>query len=114
MNETASIIEQESDIFPEWELDAIEKLIAHMSNTDPYTHEQVVRLLASYRALQTENERLYTWDAIMELLQRHYPEDIFPVLPDDPKRDLGPRIISLIRLLAEREKRIATLETEEA
>ncbi|AVI04339.1 hypothetical protein SEA_NORMANBULBIEJR_83 [Mycobacterium phage NormanBulbieJr] len=47
--------------------------------------------------LIAEVERLHTWDGLMELLDEHWPADIFPTLPDDDKRDPGPRIISLLR-----------------
>ena len=47
-----------------------------------------------------ELEGLHTWDGLMSLVDEHYPTDIFPHLagqPDDPDRDPGPRILSLIR-----------------
>lgn len=47
--------------------------------------------------LQTEIERLHTWDGLMSVLNEHYWESVFPTLPDDPDRDPGPRIVSLIR-----------------
>ncbi|AEJ92513.1 hypothetical protein SEA_TOTO_42 [Mycobacterium phage Toto] len=57
--------------------------------------------IASARSLVpeliAEVERLHTWDGLMELLDEHWPADIFPTLPDDDKRDPGPRIISLLR-----------------
>lgn len=42
---------------------------------------------------------LHTWDTLMELLDSVYPTAVFPTLPDDPNRDPGPRIISLLRLI---------------
>ncbi|AIM51036.1 hypothetical protein SEA_MODRAGONS_92 [Mycobacterium phage Modragons] len=47
--------------------------------------------------LIAEIRKLHTWDGLMELLDEHWPADIFPTLPDDDKRDPGPRIISLLR-----------------
>lgn len=40
-----------------------------------------------------------SWAGLMEILEDIYPEDIFPTRPDDPKRDAGPRIVSLVREL---------------
>jgi hypothetical protein len=37
------------------------------------------------------------WDFLMEMLDRNYPQSVFPTLPDDETRDPGPRIVSLIR-----------------
>lgn len=47
--------------------------------------------------LAAEVTRLHTWDGLMSLLDEHWPADIFPTLPDNPDRDPGPRIISLLR-----------------
>lgn len=47
--------------------------------------------------LAAEVTRLHTWDGLMSLLDQYWPEDIFPTLPDDPGRDPGPRIVSLLR-----------------
>lgn len=49
--------------------------------------------------LVAEIERLHSWDGLMELLDEHWPEDIFPTLPDTDKRDPGPRIVSLLRMV---------------
>lgn len=46
-------------------------------------------------------EELETWDGLMRLLDKHWPASIFPTLPDDDKRDSGPRIVSLLRWVAE-------------
>lgn len=51
--------------------------------------------------LIAEVERLHSWGGLMSLLDEHYPEDIFPTLPDTSNRDPGPRIISLIRRINE-------------
>ena len=42
---------------------------------------------------------LESWDTLMWLLDSVYPTAVFPTLPDDPHRDPGPRIISLLRLI---------------
>ncbi len=42
-------------------------------------------------------DEMSTWATLMDLLDLHYPADIFPTMPDTPNRDPGPRIISLIR-----------------
>lgn len=50
--------------------------------------------------LVAEIERLHTWDGLMSLVDEHYPTDIFPHfagVPDNPDRDPGPRILSLLR-----------------
>ena len=39
--------------------------------------------------LQTEIERLHTWDGLMSVLNEHYWESVFPTLPDDPDVILG-------------------------
>lgn len=48
-------------------------------------------------AALAELDRLHSWDGLMELLDEHWPEHIFPTLPDDECRDTGPRIVSLLR-----------------
>lgn len=45
------------------------------------------------------SDQLASWDFLMELLDEHYPADVFPTLPDTERRDPGPRIVSLIRHL---------------
>lgn len=46
-----------------------------------------------------EVERLHSWDGLMELLNEHWPDDIFPTAADREGRDPGPRIVSLLRWL---------------
>ena len=46
---------------------------------------------------RAEVERLHSWDGLMELLDEHWPADIFPTLEDTTSRDPGPRIVSLLR-----------------
>lgn len=54
--------------------------------------------------------RPFVWRDLEQLLAEHYPEDIFPVLPDDAARDLGPRLLSLARLLHRAEAKLAQVE----
>jgi hypothetical protein len=44
-----------------------------------------------------ELERLHTWQGLIELLDEHWPEDIFPTEPDSETRNPGPRVVSLLR-----------------
>jgi hypothetical protein len=50
-----------------------------------------------WEAEHAEVERLHSWDGLLELLDEHWPEDIFPTEPDSETRDTGPRIVSLLR-----------------
>ena len=56
-------------------------------------------LLVSAEAERAEAElsRLHSWAGLMELLDEHWPESFIPTAPDDPTRDSGPRIVSLLR-----------------
>jgi hypothetical protein len=45
----------------------------------------------------TDAERRISWAGLMELLDEHWPADLFPTLEDDPTRDAGARIVSLLR-----------------
>jgi hypothetical protein len=45
----------------------------------------------------TPAENDISWAGLMELLDEHWPADLFPTLEDDPKRDAGARIVSLLR-----------------
>lgn len=47
--------------------------------------------------LLAEVERLHSWDGLISLLDEHWPEDIFPTGVHSESRDLGPRIVSLVR-----------------
>jgi hypothetical protein len=46
------------------------------------------------------------WHGLMEILDDIYPESIFPTAPDREDRDLGLRIISLLRQLNEGRERV--------
>ena len=48
-------------------------------------------------AAAEELDRLHSWAGLMSLLDEHWPETIFPTMVDDPARDPGPRIVSLLR-----------------
>lgn len=41
------------------------------------------------------------WDDLMALLDENYPVSVFPTTEDDPDRDTGPRIISLMRTIGQ-------------
>jgi len=45
----------------------------------------------------TPAEQDISWAGLMELLDEHWPADLFPTLKDDPERDSGARIVSLLR-----------------
>lgn len=76
--------------------------------------EAVPALLDALDAADAELDRLHSWRGLMELLDEHYPEDIFPTGPDSAGRDFGPRIVSLMRNLdavrAERDEALAAIE----
>lgn len=67
---------------------------------------------AAIRELHAEDEHLHSWDGLMELLDEHFPEDLIPTRDDDPYRDPGPRIVSLIRRLDAALARIAAADAE--
>jgi hypothetical protein len=70
------------------DLDAIEELARRGQVYDG--NKLALTLIAELR-------RLHSWDGLMSLLDEHWPDDIFPTLPDDDQRDPGPRIVSLLR-----------------
>lgn len=59
--------------------------------------------------LIAEVERLHSWDGLMSLLDEHWPEDIFPTLPDTDRRDPGPRIVSLLRWVDKLKAQVPTV-----
>lgn len=84
------------DELQQW-VDDIDRLYAEEGLSDA-THEMMHVDLA--RQVLVEMDEAHTWDGIMSLLDEHYPTDIFPHFagkPDNPDRDPGPRILSLIR-----------------
>jgi hypothetical protein len=58
-------------------------------------------LVAELAEARAELTRLHSWEGLMELLDEHWPTDLIPTLPDDDTRDPGPRIVSLLRWVAE-------------
>lgn len=58
---------------------------------------EVMGLRRDLNAANKELERLDSWEGLMWILDRRWPATIFPTLEDDPKRDAGARIVSLIR-----------------
>ena len=72
-----------------------------------------------YADLLGEVERLHTWAGLMELLDEHWPADIWPMLEDDLRLDAGHRVTSAMRwidqLRTERDALAATVaRTQEA
>jgi hypothetical protein len=59
--------------------------------------EQVADTRRRAEKAEAEVERLHSWDGLMELLDEHWPEGVFPTWPDSDRRDPGPRIVSLLR-----------------
>lgn len=64
-----------------------------------YWHDLARDMTSERDAARAEVERLQTWPGIMESLNKHWPESVFPTKGDDPSRDDGPRIVSLLRRL---------------
>ena len=62
-------------------------------------------LLKQVEAKRVEIERLHTWAGLMELLDEHWPEDVFPTRGGDGIRDAGPRIVALLRVLDQEQRR---------
>lgn len=59
-----------------------------------------------------ELDRLHSWNGLLELLDEHWPEDIFPTREDDTARDPGPRIVSLLRWTIRLRRELAEMRTE--
>lgn len=74
-----------------------------MRNAEPRSKWKAVPMpkCQNCAAAEAEVARLHSWEGLLELLDDHWPEDIFPTLPDDQSRDPGPRIVSLIRWVDE-------------
>jgi hypothetical protein len=67
--------------------------------------------------LLTELDRLHTWDGLMSLLDKHWPEGLFPKRHDIDESDPGPCIVSLLRWLDELQadnRRMADVVAENA
>jgi hypothetical protein len=66
-------------------------------------------LLDEIEQLQEQLEQWEKWpprgyDYLMDIFDCYFPEDICPTLPDNEKRDIGPRMISAIRLIDRKSK----------
>jgi len=62
-----------------------------------------MRKYEAIAAVVEEVERLRTWDGMLSILDAHWPQSLVPTThqTDEPKRDPGARIVSLIRWVAE-------------
>jgi hypothetical protein len=49
--------------------------------------------------VSAELKHLHSWDGLLDLLDEHWPEAIFPTMVDDPGRDPGVRLLSIVRNL---------------
>jgi hypothetical protein len=49
--------------------------------------------------LSSEVKHLHTWAGLLDLLDEHWPEAIFPTMVDDQGRDPGVRLLSIVRTL---------------
>lgn len=58
-----------------------------------------------------ELQRLGTWHGLMSVLDRQYPQDIFPTAPDHPGRDTGARLVSTLRELDKHRTFVEQLRT---
>lgn len=76
------------------------------------------RLSVEHAALVAEVDGFHSWSGLMGLLDEHWPDDIFPTLADDTKRDAGARIVSFMRwvdrVTSERDAAIERAERAEA
>ena len=58
-----------------------------------------------------EVDRLHTWDGMLSILDEHWPEELAPTIEkDDPSRDSGVRIVSLLRWVSRLQSRITELK----
>lgn len=65
---------------------------------------------ARAEAAEAELERLHSWQGLLELLDEHWPDDIFPTLTDDAERDTGPRLVSALRRADKAERKVARIQ----
>jgi len=67
-------------------------------------------------AVVEEVERLQTWDGMLSILNLHWPPSLVPTThqTDEPKRDPGARIVSLIRWVEEQQAEVKRLRREAA
>jgi hypothetical protein len=79
---------------PSMELAALE---GWASNPGVQIRDRLQAAMQVIDGLRAEVNRLHSWAGVMSLLDEHYPDTIFPTLPDREGRDDGPRIVSLLR-----------------
>lgn len=48
-----------------------------------------------------------TWDGLLQTLDKHWPESFIPTKEDDPERDTGARIVSLLRWVSQLRAEVA-------
>lgn len=82
------------------------------SFADPMAQAEIERLRAKVADLEDQMEHMVSkdWPGLAEILHHCYPEDVFPTLEDNPARDLGPRVVSLLRLLDRERAKVARVE----
>lgn len=124
-------LREQVDVYAGWHEDVRTTVALCKDRLDDFTCDELATVCddatldeygEAYRsrrdAALAEVERLHTWDGLMSLLDEHWPEDIFPTLQDDPDRDPGPRIVSLLRwvkyLTAEAETQRSRAQNAEA
>lgn len=82
--------------------------VEHAATFDPPT---VLALLGRVAELEAALDRLHSWGGLMELLDGHWPEDVFGAKdPREDRRDPGPRIVSLLNWLDREKAKAAELE----
>ena len=59
----------------------------------------------------TPDENDISWAGLMELLDEHWPADVFLTIEDDYKRDMGARIVALLRWVDKGKTRIKDDDT---
>lgn len=97
----------------------LEQFALEITETDTHIRESARRVLGNYvdgdstcvppveeivERLVKRVEELQTWNGLIQTLDKLYPIDLVPTLPDDPGRDAGARIVSLLRIVDELRK----------
>lgn len=59
---------------------------------------------------RAELARLQTWTGMISVLDKHYPPETFPTMPDTASRDDGARIVSLVRRLDEARSELKAID----
>ena len=78
--------------------------------------DDIPELVAEVERLREEMDGMVNkdWHGLMAILEDIYPEDTFPTMADDPERDAGPRIISLLRVVDGLRRRLDDVEARHA